>query len=382
MTAGRARPLGAALLGRMALVGLAGIALAGGVLALVAGPAVAWGSVSAGLFLLLLLLVTLWRGIARWVTDPLRQVDQDMAAMVEPGEVPASDPSPAPAEIHSLSRRLAVVRRQMQDQAGQRELRSFRLGRSESRAALVHNARNALSPISAILSHGLAQPPVAERDVIERVVSELARGDVPPNRREKLAAYVMTAIDAAARARMERLAQFETGRAALANVLDIIGGPQDMAAEGVALDRCDVTDLIARNGAIARYGDDRSIAVTFPASPCWVRADRVILSQVIGNLFRNATEAIAARGGGDGQVIVTIVDAPVVTVTIADNGEGFDPLDAPMLFQAGYSTRKAKSGGLGLHWCANWMAAMGGALRLESEGPGLGARAILTLPAG
>mgnify|MGYP002526077392 CR=1 FL=1 len=81
-------------------------------------------------------------------------------------------------------------------------------------------------------------------------------------------------------------------------------------------------------------------------------------------------------------MIVTIVDAPVVTVTIADNGEGFDPLDAPMLFQAGYSTRKAKSGGLGLHWCANWMAAMGGALRLESEGPGLGARAILTLPAG
>ena len=90
----------------------------------------AWGSVAAGLFLLLLLLVTLWRGIARWVTDPLRQIDQDMAAMVEPGEAAIPDPAPAPAEIHSLSRRMAVVRRQMQDQAGQRELRSFRLGRS------------------------------------------------------------------------------------------------------------------------------------------------------------------------------------------------------------------------------------------------------------
>ena len=381
MTTRDARPLGTALLRRMALVGSAGVVTTGAILALVAGPVTALWSVAAGLALLLLLLVTLRRGIARWVTDPLRRVERDLAAMADPGVAPSPDPSPAPAEIRSLAQRLAMLRRQLQDQAGQRELRSFRLGRSESRAALVHNARNALSPISAILSHGLAQPPVAERDMIERVVAELARRDVPPERREKLAAYVMTAIDAAARARMERLAQFETGRAALANVLDIIGGQHDDATEAPALDRCDVTDLIARNGAIARSGDGRSIAVTFPASPCWVRADRVILSQVIGNLFRNATEAIAAKGDGDGQVIVTIADAAVVTVTIADDGEGFDPVDAPLLFQHGYSTRKAKSGGLGLHWCANWMAAMGGGLRLESEGPGLGARAILTLPA-
>ena len=366
----------------MALVGGAAIMVTGGLLAFVAGQDVALWSVAAGGLLLLLLLATLRHGIARWVTDPLRQVGQDMAAMAAPGEPGAYGSSSAPAEIRALVDRLAVVRRQMQDQAGQRELRSFRLGRSESRAALVHNARNALSPISAILSHGLAQPPVVERDMIERAVAELAQQDLPPDRRKRLADYVMAAIDAAARARMDRLAEFETGRAALANVLDIIGGPHDIVAEAPMLDRCDVTDLIARNGAIARYGDGRSIAVSFPASPCWVRADRVILSQVIGNLFRNATEAIAAKGDGDGQVIVTVADGPVVMVRITDDGEGFDPVDAPLLFQRGYSTRKAKSGGLGLHWCANWMAAMGGSLRLESEGPGLGARAILTLPAG
>lgn len=385
MTVRDARPLGPALLRPMALVGGAAIVATGVMLAFVAGQRVALWSVATGIVLLLLLLAMLRHGIARWVTDPLQRVGQDVAAMADPGTTTALDSPPtppAPAEIRALSQRLAMVRRQMQDQAGQRELRSFRLGRSESRAALVHNVRNALSPISAILSHGLVQPPVAERDMIERVVTELAWPDVPPARREKLAAYVMTAIDAAARGRMERLAQFETGRTALANVLDIIGGRQDVTGEAPVLERCDVTDLIARNGAIARYGDGRSIAVSFPASPCWVRADRVILSQVIGNLFRNASEAIAARSGGDGQVIVTIADGPVVKVTIADDGEGFDPVDAPLLFQHGYSTRKAKSGGLGLHWCANWMAAMGGGLRLESEGPRLGARAILTLPAG
>ncbi|MDQ2879195.1 MAG: histidine kinase, partial [Pseudomonadota bacterium] len=49
------------------------------------------------------------------------------------------------------------------------------------------------------------------------------------------------------------------------------------------------------------------------------------------------------------------------------------------LFQRGFSTRAHKSGGLGLHWCANSMLAMGGSLALESEGAGRGAVAVLTL---
>jgi signal transduction histidine kinase len=381
MTARDPRPVDAMLLRWLVPVGGVGVGAIAVVLAVTVGTGVALWSALAGGGLLVLMLVALRIAIARCVTDPLRQFAGQVAAMATSGEA-APHPLPgAPAEIRALSRQLTLVQRQMLEQAGQRELRSFRLGRTESRAALVHNARNALSPISAILSHGLAQPPVAERSMIERVVAELAQPDLPPARRERLAAFMMTAIDTVARARVERLAQFETGRAALANILDIIGGAQDMADEALVLDRCDVTDLIARNGAIARYGDGHSIAVSFPASPCWVRADRVILSQVIGNLFRNAAEAIAAQGDGDGQVLVTVADGPEVTVTIADDGDGFDPADAPMLFQHGYSTRKAKSGGLGLHWCANGMAAMGGSLRLESDGPGLGARAILTLPA-
>jgi len=70
-----------------------------------------------------------------------------------------------------------------------------------------------------------------------------------------------------------------------------------------------------------------------------------------------------------------------VTVHIRDDGEGFDTTTGATLFQRGLSTRAHKSGGLGLHWCANAMTAMDGALRLESEGRGRGAVAVLTLKA-
>lgn len=331
----------------------------------------------AGGALLAVVLIVLHRAAARLAGDRLRRIERQLA---EASGVIARDRRDD--EIGGLVAALNTMLAGQQERAAQRELHSFRLGRSESRAALVHNVRNALSPISAILSHALAQPPIAERETIERAVGELAAGDVPPERRAKLAAFVMAAIDAAARAQIERLAQFETGRTALANVLEIIGQPHDGATEPPMLERCDVTDLIARNGAIARYGDGQSIAVSFPAQPAWVCANRVILGQVIGNLFRNAGEAIAARPHASGRIDVTVArGGEGVTVVIADDGDGFDPAAAPMLFQRGFSTRRAKSGGLGLHWSANWMAAMGGSLRLESDGPNRGARAILTLPA-
>ena len=111
-------------------------------------------------------------------------------------------------------------------------------------------------------------------------------------------------------------------------------------------------------------------------------ANRVILSQVIGNLLGNAAESIAATGRQSGSIGVTIdEEGDQVVVRIRDDGEGFDAATGATLFQRGFSTRAHKSGGLGLHWCANSMTAMEGSLRLESDGKGLGATAVLTLRA-
>jgi C4-dicarboxylate-specific signal transduction histidine kinase len=176
--------------------------------------------------------------------------------------------------------------------------------------------------------------------------------------------------------------QLRIGRDALAHVLDIIGQQQAAAHERPHLSECDVTDVIAQNATIARYSGTTQIAFSYPAEPHPVLANRVILSQVVGNLFANAAEAIAAVGRASGRITVSFarVDGRV-EVRISDDGEGFEPHVGAALFQRGYSTRAHKSGGLGLHWCANSMTAMEGALRLESEGRGTGASAVLTLKA-
>ncbi|MEG3082881.1 CHASE4 domain-containing protein [Sphingomonas sp. PB2P12] len=330
--------------------------------------------------LLVLVLAVLRRTITRLVLRPLHRVENHMQRVRASGSLALLNEYDRRDEIGSLGRSFNAMLRQLKDLREQIEVQSFDLGRSESAVAVMHNVRNALTPISTILSQGIAQAPPIDRTTIDRALGELVRGDVPEARRRKLVAFVAAAIEAETANREATRRELAVGREAMVQVLEIIGQQQKAAHERPTLQQCDVADIIARNATIARYSQNVSIAFGFPAGPIHVMASRVILSQVIGNLFGNASESIAARGLGSGSIMTSIVEqGDRVTILIRDDGEGFAPELAPNLFQRGFSTRHHKSGGLGLHWCANSMTAMEGSLRLESEGSGLGAVAIVTL---
>ena len=339
-------------------------------------------AIAGSTLLLLIVLVVLRRVIARLVLAPLLRVEQHMQRVRASGSMGLLADDGRRDEFGSLGRSLNAMLSQLKDLREQIEVQSFALGRSESAVAVMHNVRNALNPISTILSQGITQPPPIDRATVERAIAELGRDDLSPERRAKLAAFLHAAFAAKMASREAMRRELEVGREAMAHVLEIIGQQQQQAHERPVLERCDVSEIVARNAAIARYSDGASIAFSFPADPHAVMANRVILSQVIGNLLGNAAESIAATGRDTGSIGVTIEEAgDTIVVRIRDDGEGFDVATGATLFQRGFSTREHKSGGLGLHWCANSMTAMEGSLRLESDGKGLGASAVLTLRA-
>ena len=340
-------------------------------------------AVAGSTVLLLLVLIVLRRTIQRLVLRPLHRVESHMQRVRLSGSLALLEEDGRRDEIGSLGRSFNAMLRQLKDLREQIEVQSFDFGRSESAVAVMHNVRNALNPISTILSQGIAQPVRIDRATIDRAIGELARGDTPDARRQKLAAFLAAAIEAEVANREATRRELAVGREAMAHVLEIIGQQQRAAHERPPLELCDVSDIIARNATIIRYSQGVSIAFSFPAGPSPVMASRVILSQVIGNLFSNAVESIVARGTGSGSIAATVTQAMgSVTIQIRDDGEGFSPDSAATLFQRGFSTRAHKSGGLGLHWCANSVNAMQGSLRLESDGRGLGAVATLILRAG
>jgi len=339
-------------------------------------------AVLASSLLLVVVLVALRKMITRLVINPLNRVERHMGVVRSSGALGLLTEKPRRDEIGSLITSFNSMLRQLKDLREQLEVQSFTLGRSESAVAVMHNVRNALNPISTILSQGLGHGPSLDRATMDKALGELVRPDIPEVRRQKLVAFLAAATNAVDAEREERKRQIDIGRQALHHVLEIIGQQQEVAHERPALDACDITDLVAQNATIARYSGESSIAFTFPSKPHWVLANRVILSQVIGNLFSNSAEAITATGRLSGSISVAIHEKQDrIEIVLRDDGEGFDQANAPTLFQRGYSTRAHKSGGLGLHWCANSIVAMEGTLELRSEGPGTGARAVITLKA-
>ena len=339
-------------------------------------------AVAGSTLLLLIILIVLRRVIGRLVLAPLLRVEQHMQRVRASGSLAHLEDEGRRDEFGSLGRSFNAMLSQLKDLREQIEVQSFALGRSESAVAVMHNVRNALNPISTILSQGIAQEPPIDRGTVERAIVELGKPDMAEARRDKLAQFVAAALAAEVAGREAMRGELVVGREAMAHVLEIIGQQQKQAHERPTLERVDVSEIVARNASIARYAQGAAMTFSYPAERRCALANRVILSQVIGNLLGNAAEAVAATGRDSGGIVVTIAENDAtVEIAIRDDGEGFDGEIETALFQRGFSTRKHKSGGLGLHWCANSMTAMEGSLRLVSEGMGKGATAILTLKA-
>lgn len=131
--------------------------------------------------------------------------------------------------------------------------------------------------------------------------------------------------------------------------------------------------------------EKRGIAVENRIAPdCGVVAgDRTRLLQVAINLLKNSIEAFDETPANPAKTIditsESVADRDMLRIVMTDNGPGFDPALAESLFERG-RTGKQTGSGFGLHHARSVVESHAGTLRLQSDGPGKGCRAILELP--
>lgn len=106
------------------------------------------------------------------------------------------------------------------------------------------------------------------------------------------------------------------------------------------------------------------------------------LEQVFRNLLSNAVRHTPA-GGSIGVEAAPVVGA--LRVVISDSGCGVDPAHLPRLFDRFYRADRSRAratggAGFGLAIVRQLVAAHGGTVTAESDGPGKGARFTVTLP--
>ena len=120
------------------------------------------------------------------------------------------------------------------------------------------------------------------------------------------------------------------------------------------------------------------VPVTLSGPSVIIAGDRVLLNRAIENLLRNAVDAVRQKAEGGG-VQVAITEAPVPTLTIADQGVGFDPSETARLFLP-FQSNKPNGFGMGLPLAKKIVLVHGGTIRLQGR-PGEGAVAIVEFAA-
>jgi two-component system NtrC family sensor kinase len=281
-----------------------------------------------------------------------------------------------------MMERLARSRRELID-------RSFESGAAENASGILHNLGNAMTPLSVNISglqQQLASVPV---DDLQLALEELRNGNVEAARRADLEQFVQLAASELTRA----LAQAGDK---LHNIVEQTNVMQAVLTEQRRHQRSEPVrqsmtpaELIARGlQQIAPVHRERlglelspSLAALGALSlPC------TTLAMVVQNLAQNAAESAAQAGLARVRLrfeadCVTVDGQQTLRMLVSDDAAGIPAEQLPRLFQKGYSTKsEATNSGLGLHWCANTLHALGGRISAHSDGAGRGARFEILVP--
>jgi signal transduction histidine kinase len=281
--------------------------------------------------------------------------------------------------FQSLTEELNLAEAQLREQY-------YVQGKADSAAGLLHNVRNAIAPVRVMQEKWVREESLPYRVNLKKALDELASGTVDPARGADLQRFVVSAarklIDQGD-GRKREFIDMQESVDQIAAILSSYDLNTTMKAKGEDTD-IDTLALITREAKqlIARTAG--RITIDLPSALPHISANPVQLAQIVSNLFINALESMEAGQVSDMRLVVAgqvADDGKALILRIKDNGEGIEAATLKTLFDRGFSTRPHKSGGIGLHWCANAIRIMGGSLTIESGGKGQGATAVLVLKA-
>ena len=340
--------------------------------------------VTAGLVTLVVLLALL-QGI---VVRPLARLTAHATALGKSDDLEARIEMSRKDEIGILARefdrmveRLSDTRRRLLEQ-------SYHSGIAEMASGVLHNIGNALTPLAvrvAGLAERLRGAPAAEMDV---ALGELAGGQTPAARREDLTRFVGLAGGELARVVREASGDLDTVSHQVNHITQILADQEKFSRAARVLEPVRLDRLLGET--VASMGDGQLKGLAVEVDPALrglqpVRAPRAALQQVFHNLILNAAEAMQRAGLPPGRVRVEASEEAIdgtdyVHVRFRDDGPGISPEHLDRIFERGFTTKGTGGSGLSLHWSANTIAALGGTVYAESEGPGKGACLHVRLP--
>ncbi|MBU4063603.1 CHASE4 domain-containing protein [Hyphomonas sp.] len=342
---------------------------------------------SSGMLIMLILMIALvsyrlWAIVIR----PIESFQHHVAKIKDSGQLADFTSDPRSDELGELYTEFNEMARELDALRSKIEAQSFAIGKSESAIGTMHNVRNGLSPVRAILTKLDGEMILPMETEIGRAITELSSAAEPSARREKLLSFLQTAISHASGSMTDKKVLLREAIRSLNGAVETIETVQSADNQKQSYsETCDLSSLVGNAATLARHVAGLPIEVEFASDERFqIAGNRVLLAQILENIVTNAVESISATERGSGRIDIAASRIVVgteacVRVDITDSGNGFDADLTSRIFERGFSTRGKTGRGLGLHWCANTVNAMGGNFTINSPGPGAGATVTLVL---
>jgi C4-dicarboxylate-specific signal transduction histidine kinase len=266
---------------------------------------------------------------------------------------------------------------------------SFQAGFAELAKGVLHNLGNAMTPIGVRLAGIRSRLRAAPLEDVEQAVAELRRGATDPQRRADLEEFVLLACEANAATLKCMQADVEVMTRQTEIVQSVLAEQMGATRNEPVLESVRLTELIAQTLEVVpdaarqrlRLDADASLTAVGP-----VKIPRTALRLVLQNFIINAADAVRETGKPRGSLriaadIVRDADGEQLHLVCTDDGIGIAAEHLTRIFDKGFTTKSMETNyGIGLHWCANAIAALGGRIWASSEGPGRGTSMHLLLP--
>ena len=286
------------------------------------------------------------------------------------------------AQFDSMTADVCDARQALLDQ-------SFKAGKADTAAEVMHNIRNAMTPMINGLERLRKSFKVTENLRIAEAGEQLASDECAPERKRKFLEYIDASFKHIESVGNDAQTELNVVTSQAKQIEGILSDQEKFANVAPVAENLFIDEVLDEAANVLPREKPRTVelAVDRDAERLRVRAHRIGLLQVLGNLILNAYESIKRSGVANGHIFVAAADEVVdeqqmVRVTIRDNGGGFDGETKARIFQRGFTSKaRAETNGLGLHWCANAVASMGGKISAESPGQGRGAVFHVLLPA-
>ena len=285
-------------------------------------------------------------------------------------------------ELDRMVERLAESRMQLVDQ-------SFQAGFAELANGVLHNLGNAMTPMSvrlANLTERLRAAPIADA---EQAVAELKEGTPDAARGADLEEFLRLAckqLAATVRSAQEDVATI-TRQASL--IQTTLAEQMRSARNEHVIESVRLTELLAQSLEIVPDTCRSRLAIAADETVRRVgvvRVARTVLRLILQNLIINAADAVRDAGKDKGTLrvsaeIVHEADRRQLHLQCIDDGVGIAAENLERVFEKGFTTKSPETNhGIGLHWCANAIGALGGRIWAASDGPGRGAALHLLVP--